>query len=61
MWHSRHGFSILETLNVHPADYSGQGQCEQHWQLGVWMVTCLNMSTAKAKLNIKINLMHSHK
>ena len=30
---------------VHPADYSGPGQCEQHWQLGVWMVTCLYMST----------------
>ena len=51
IWHRRHDFSILMTLNVHTDDYFGQGQCEQHWQLDVWMVTCLYMSTAKAKLN----------
>ena len=42
IWHSRHDFSILVTLNVHTNDYSRQGQCEQNCQLGVWMVTCLN-------------------
>ena len=52
IWHSRLDFSILVTLNVHTAENSGQGQCEQHLQIGVWMVTCLYMSTAKAKLNI---------
>ena len=43
IWHSRHDFFILVTLNVHKADCSGQGQCEQHWQLGLWMVTYLYM------------------
>jgi hypothetical protein len=48
------------TLNVHLADYSGQGQCKQHGQLGLWMVSFYRgVHTTKAKLNIKINLMHS--
>ena len=36
-------------LNVHTDNYSGQGQCEQQWQLGVWMVTCLYMSFSQGQ------------
>ena len=42
--HLRHKFSIFVTLKVHTSDFSGQGQGEHHWKLGVWMVTSLYMS-----------------